>query len=189
MKQLLTAFVFTLLLAPLANAKKVSGVEIPEMFKTSSGTELMLNGAGVRSKFFMDLYVGTLYLTKTSDSGSEVIKSDEPMAIKLNIVSGMITSDKMIDAVDEGFENATNGNTAPIKAEMGQFLGAFKEEIKKGDIFDVVYIPGTGIELFKNGKQLDTVGGGMPFKEAVFGIWLSGKPAQKSLREEMLGDD
>ena len=34
--------------------------------------------------------------------------ANEGMAIKLNIVSGMITSDKMIGAINEGFENATN---------------------------------------------------------------------------------
>jgi len=32
-----------------------------------------------------------------------------------------------------------------------------------------------------------TIGGGMPFKEAIIGIWLCDKPADKNLKKGMLG--
>ena len=32
-----------------------------------------------------------------------------------------------------------------------------------------------------------TIGGGMPFKEAIIGLWLCDKPADKSLKKGMLG--
>ena len=110
------------------------------------------------------------------------------MAINLHIISGMITSDKMVSATVEGFENSTGGNTQAIQPHIDEFISVFKEEIKEGDVFAITYEPGTGVSILKNGELKKTINGGLAFKKAVFGIWLSDKPAQESLKEEMLGD-
>ena len=47
-------------------------------------------------------------------------------------------------------------------------------------------VPGKGVEAYKNGA-LASVTKGVEFKKALFGIWLGDKPAQKSLKKEMLG--
>ena len=186
MKRLITALTLTLALAPMAEAKKVADVEIPDTL-TAEGTQLNLNGAGVRTKWFMDIYVGGLYLAQPSHDAANIVKADEPMAIKLHMVSGMVTSDKMKSSTMEGFENATGGNMAPIKPQIDKFISVFDEEIKQGDEFDLVYVPSKGVEIFKNGDLKDTVDGGMEFKKALFGIWLSDKPAQENLKKSMLG--
>jgi len=189
MKQaFLTGFAFLMLAATLsapALALTVEGVDVPETYKTDS-TELALNGAGTRSKFFMDLYIGSLYVPQAQQDGNAVIEADEPQAITLHIISGMITSDRMTEATLEGFEASTGGDMAPVQAEIDQFMSVFKEEIKEGDVFDLVYVPGEGVKVLKNGEQKDTVGG-LEFKKALFGIWLSDEPAQKSLKKKMLG--
>ncbi|NOX76798.1 MAG: chalcone isomerase, partial [Gammaproteobacteria bacterium] len=49
-------------------ALEVAKVNIPEQIKLAD-TTLTLNGAGIRSKFFFDIYVGALYLPqKTRDA-------------------------------------------------------------------------------------------------------------------------
>ncbi len=178
---------FTVLfIATGAAAKTVEGVNLPDQFDVE-GTSLMLNGAGVRSKFFMDLYVGALYLVTSSTDGDAVTAADEPMNIRLAIISSLITSEKMVEATNEGFENSTGGNTGPIKPHIDAFMNVFKEEIKEGDLFDISYKSGT-IRIAKNGDEKAAIDGGLAFKKAVFGIWLSENPAQESLKEEMLGD-
>ena len=72
-------------------------VTMPAEYKLNEQS-LKLNGAGVREKFFLDLYIGGLYLQSPSTSADGVIKADKPMSIKLHIISGLIDSDKMIDA-------------------------------------------------------------------------------------------
>ena len=114
--------------------------------------------------------------------------ADEAMAVKLHIVSKLISSDKMINAVEEGFENSTEGNIAPLESRIKKFIGFFKEEINKGDVFDITYQPGKGVVAYKNGKEKGTVEG-MDFKKALFGIWLSNRPADDDLKEGMLGKD
>lgn len=186
MKKMISALTLTLALAPMAEAKKVADVEIPDQLD-AEGVQLTLNGAGVRTKWMMDVYVGGLYLPKASNNAATIMSADEPMAIKLHIISGMITSDKMKDAVLEGFQNATKGNVAPIQQHIDRFISVFDEEIKKGDVFDLVYTPGKGVGIYKNNKFQSTVDGGLNFKQALFGIWLSDKPAQEKLKQAMLG--
>lgn len=187
-KALSTSVVSLALSAALAapvSALTVEGVDIPETY-SAMDTELKLNGAGTRSKWFMDLYVGGLYVPESIDDGQAVINADEPQAITLHIISGMITSDRMTEATMEGFKNATDGDLSAIRDDVDQFMSVFAEEIKEGDVFDLVYLPSEGVRVLKNGEVRDTVGD-LEFKKALFGIWLSDKPAQKELKASMLG--
>ena len=177
---------FTVFSAVLATAQtKVGDATLPNT-ETFEDAELVLNGAGVREKFWIDLYAAGLYLDEKSSDPEAIIQSERPMAIKLHIVSGMISSEKLIHAVRDGFHKSTNGNTAPIQPQIDTMLGYFKDEISKNDVFDLVYLPSKGVVAFKNGKERGRVKG-KEFKEALFGIWLSGNPADKDLREELLG--
>ncbi len=187
-KALSTGFASLLLTVALttpAAALTVEGVDVPDTY-SAMDTELKLNGAGTRSKWFMDLYIGGLYVPETIDDGQAIINADEPQAITLHIISGMITSDKMKSATMEGFENSTGGDLAAIKDDVDAFLDVFSEEIKDGDVFDLVYLPGEGVRVLKNGKERATIGD-LEFKKALFGIWLSDEPAQEDLKEKMLG--
>ena len=164
--------------------KKVGDATLP-VTENYKGQNLVLNGAGIREKLWIDLYAAGLYLDQKSSDASVILNSDKPMAMKLHIVSKLITSKKMTEAVTEGFENATNGNTAPIQNEINQILSFFKEDIKKNDVFDLVYLPGKGVVAYKNGQEKGVVAG-KDFKKALFGIWLSNRPADDDLKEDLL---
>ncbi len=187
-KALSTSFVSLALSAALSapvSALTVEGVDVPDTY-SAMDTELKLNGAGTRSKWFMDLYVGGLYVPESIDDGQAVINADEPQAITLHIISDMITSERMTEATLEGFKNATDGDLSAIQDDVDQFMSVFEEEIKEGDVFDLVYLPSEGVRVLKNGEVRDTVGD-LKFKKALFGVWLSDKPAQKELKASMLG--
>jgi hypothetical protein len=164
----------------------VSGVTLPGTLKAGN-TNLVLNGGGARVKFFMDIYVAGLYVTTQSNNPDAIAKANEPTAVKIHIVSGMATSERMKDAILEGFKKSTGGNTAPIQAKIDKFLKLFSQEpIVKGDVFDNVYTPEGGLQVSKNGKVLDTIDG-LDFKTALWSIWLGNEPADKGLKAAMLG--
>lgn len=167
--------------------KEISGVT-PAATIEVGGQKLIFNGAGLREKFFLDLYVGALYVTEKSTDGAALSNSDKSMAITLDIVSGLITSEKMITAINEGFENSTNGNTKPLEAKIAEFKSTFNENIETGDHFVIAYVQNSGVEISKNGKKVKTIEG-LDFKKALFGIWLGKKPADEDLKEGMLGLD
>ncbi|MDT0644745.1 chalcone isomerase family protein [Zunongwangia sp. F363] len=166
---------------------KVGGVVLPNSLNYGNNN-LVLNGAGVREKLWIDLYAGGLYLSDKTSDARTILMANKPMAIKLHIISKLITSDKMLDAVNEGFENSTNGNTSHISAEISQFQGLFNEEIRKNDVFDLIYSPGKGVVVLKNGEEKGVIKG-EEFKKALFGIWLANRPADDDLKEAMLGNN
>ncbi|MCF6173080.1 MAG: chalcone isomerase family protein [Campylobacteraceae bacterium] len=182
MKNILKIVTFFLFLSILCFGAKISGTTLPDTL--SNG--LLLNGAGVRSKFFFDLYVGGLYLKKKNSDALNIINANEPMAITLHITSSLISSKKMMNATMEGFENSTKGNIKPIKTQIDKFVSVFKEKIKDGDIYKIIYAPNIGVQIYKNSKLSTTIKG-LKFKKVLFGIWLCEKPAQESLKKEMLG--
>ncbi len=164
---------------------KAGGATLPNSVNFE-GKTLVLNGVGVREKYWMDMYAGALYLDSKLSNASAIVAENEAMAIKLHMVSKMITSDRMIEAINEGFENSTKGNTASLKNEIERFKGFFKEEIKINDVFDLAYLPSKGVVVYKNGKELGNIKG-MASKKALFGIWLSDNPADTKLKNGMLG--
>lgn len=182
----LTTLIAGIIISTSAFSLEIGGITLPDTMPTGAHSELQLNGAGIREKWFMDLYVGGLYLKAKQQDAAAIMKADEAMAIRLHMISNLITSEKMTSATKEGFENSMHGNTSPLSAEIEKFLATFGEPIKEGDIFDFVYEPGQGVEIIKNGKAAQVINSA-GFKEALFGIWISDKPAQKSLKKEMLG--
>lgn len=180
-------FIFSAQVALAQSHIEVSDVKVPTSLDVD-GTKLTLNGAGIRTKYFMDMYVGSLYVKSKGQDGPTIANADEEMTIHLDIISGLITSDKMVSATNDGFENSTGGNTAPLQKEIDMFMGAFSEEIVDGDAFQFDYTPDAGTKVYKNGTLKTTIAG-HKFKKALFGIWLGNKPADKNLKKGMLGLD
>jgi hypothetical protein len=184
MKRILSIFCLSLLSIG-AMAVEVAGVQLPEKLDVQEQS-LSLNGTGVRSKFFMDIYAAGLYLSEASKEATAIIAQDKAMALRLHVTSGLLTSEKMEAATREGFEKSTNGNTAAIQSTIDTFIANFKDAIQENDIFDFVYTPMKGVAVFKNGELKSTILG-LPFKQALFGIWLSEDAVQDDLKSGLLG--
>ena len=169
-----------------ANAQtQVGDATLPNQM-TIEGTDLVLNGAGMREKVVFDLYAGGLYLQSKSNNASSIINADETMVIKLDIVSKLVSSKKMKNAVDDGFEASTNDNIAPLTDRIEKFKSFFSDKIVKTNVFDIAYIKGQGTVVYKNGTKVGMIEG-LDFKKALFGIWLGEDPADDDLKEGMLG--
>jgi hypothetical protein len=181
----LVVFLVLLFLTAPSQAASVGGVDLPAKL-TAGGDELLLNGAGLRKKFIIKVYAGGLYLKQKMNAAGEIIAADAPMAIRMHFIYDGVKSKSLIEAWNEGFANATGGNTAPIQKEIDRFNGFFTQEAQKGDVYDVVYVPGQGVTVTIKGQVKGTIPG-LAFKQAVFAIWLGEKPADKGLKKGMLG--
>ncbi|MFT7374155.1 MAG: hypothetical protein ACI9T9_002860 [Oleiphilaceae bacterium] len=166
---------------------KVSGVKFKESLKLGDA-DLLLNGAGLRTKFFIDLYISALYLPEKSHDAAAIINADQLMLIQIHVISNLITSENLSRGTAEGFTKSTKNNTKAIQAQIDEFLDAFKAPVTIGDIFEIVYQPGIGVTVLKNRKLAKRIDSGIVFKRALFGIWLSDQPAQQSLKASMLGN-
>ncbi len=163
-----------------------AGVEFPDTLEVE-GASLVLNGAGIRSTFFVDVYAAGLYLQQKSSDAKQIVAADEPMALELEIVTSLAIGSRMGSPIERGFERSTNGNTEPIRDEIELFINFFAEANSKGDRIKIVYLPNRGVAVSMNDGEERVIEGGLPFKQALFGIWLSPRPIQKSLKASMLG--
>jgi hypothetical protein len=184
-KKLLFLFSAILIFTSTGYAKEIAGADIPDSI-ASGNDVLILNGAGIRTKYFIKAYVGGLYLKQKTGIANAIINADEPMAFKIHITSKLITSKKMEESTREGFNNSTNGNTAPYKDRIDAFISTFKDNIKIGDVYDIIYTPADGTKVYKN-KEFKTMAKGLDFKKVLFGIWLGDKPVDKDLKAGILG--
>ena len=150
-------------------------------------TKLILNGCGVRTKFFISLYVEALYLKEKSTDAKAILDSKEAMAVRLHLTSALVTNKKISEAINNGMKKTYVGDIAPIQAKMDELVGFFKDELKPDDFIDLIYNPDIeSIVVNYNDRTLGTVKG-FEFKRALFGIWLEEKPINKILKTRLLG--
>lgn len=150
------------------------------------GHTLYLNGEGPRKKAFITIYDMALYLTEKGSDAAVIITADHPMAVSLVIRSKLATAKRISGAFKEGLDKSTGGNTQGIQAQTEAFLAVFEQGVVKNDVFQFIYSPGTGTNIYKNGERAATIEGDA-FKQALFGIWLSDNPISTKLKTQLLG--
>ncbi|MBF0121403.1 MAG: chalcone isomerase family protein [Desulfobacterales bacterium] len=165
---------------------KVGGVILPETLLVEH-EQLVLNGAGIRTKFFINVYACGLYLLKKNSNAESIIVADEPMAIRMHIIFDHITNTQMKDAIKDGLKIASKGDISYIKGIMDLIDESYKDAIHKDDIFDLIYSSAIGgLGVAKNGELKGSTPG-LQVKNTVFSIWLGSNPLQKALKKALLG--
>ena len=187
MKKSLLMLALVLCLPVIAQKQlDVNGVIVPRTIEFENKI-LSLNGAGGRSKMFLEVYVQALYLTQLSQDANFIIDSDTEMAIRIEITSSMVSSNKLTKAMDTGFEKSSGNNFKALLPKIQLFKNYLTDDIKEKDIFQLVYNAiDQSVYVIKN----DILKGKVPgfdFKRALFGIWLSNKPVDETLKKNLLG--
>jgi hypothetical protein len=180
-----------LVLAPLAASAAqvdVAGVKIDDAIDLK-GSELQLNGAGVRYKAVFKVYAAGLYLGKKASSPEEVLAAPGAKRVAISML-------RDIDANELGklFTRGVQDNSP--RAEVSQLIPGLlrmsqifsdQKQLKAGDTFTIDWLPGTGTVISVKGAPQ-----GEPIKEQAFfhalaRIWLGPVPADWKLKDALLG--
>jgi len=176
-----------LLLSPLSRSAELSGVFVDDQITTENGETLVLNGIGVREYFWIDVYVGSLYLSKKTNNVADVLSSQKAWRIQMNFVYKEVDKEDMVTTWREGFHMNQNEDVINSLGErMDQFYSYFDQNVVAKDLFTLDYIPGKGTTVTKNKKVLGTIPG-EDFENALLEIWLGNFPADDGLKRGMLG--
>ena len=106
-------FASLLLLSQLAFGGSLAGVTMPDNV-TVGGESLTLNGMGLREKYFIDIYVGGLYVKSKSTDGASIINAEEPKRIHMHFIYSSVPADKMNETWDGGFAGNGGGDAAKV---------------------------------------------------------------------------
>jgi hypothetical protein len=183
-----SALLLLALLAAPALAAEVAGVKVEDEIKLGPG-ELVLNGAGLRTKAFFKVYVAGLYLAEKRASAAEVLQLPGAKRVSMRMMRDL-TAKQLTDALDEGIRDNTpaaeqeslKGRLAELTATMSA-LGSAKE----GDVIALDWLPGSGTRLVLNGETKGKPIVGEDFYRALLRIWLGDDPVSDSLKKALLG--
>lgn len=166
-----------------AFAGSLAGVTLPDS-ATVGGQPVVLNGLGLREKYFFDIYVGGLYLpAKTSDS-NKAIQDDVAKKIVMQFIYGSgVTKDQINETFDESF--GRQGAAGQAQMANKAKLQGLMEDVAAGDQIVFEYVPGTGTTIFVKGKNKGTIPGA-DFMKVLFAVYVGPNPPTAALKSGML---
>ncbi len=188
-KSLATTLTFAFLLGaslawtPAASAGSLAGVTVPDSVEVG-GDRLLLNGIGLREKFFVDVYVAALYLPEKERSEQEIFAADEKRRVAMHFVHD-VTKEQICDAWAEGLESNRPNASASLKKDFDT-LCSWMESVEDGERMTFTYVPGEGTTISVNGTEKGTLGD-KSFADALFASWIGQHPATDKLKQGMLG--
>lgn len=180
------ALIAALLAAPGLHAAEVAGVKVEDSLRVG-GSELLLNGAGLRSKLFIKVYVGALYVGQKSTTPAAIYDSPQPRRMLMRLLRD-VDAETLASAMDEGLRNNHSpAELADMKAQTEQLAGIMKAigKAREGDTIAIDFLA-DGVTVGVNGETRGKVAG-PGFAKALLKVWLGEKPADASLKKALLG--
>ncbi|HEB57720.1 MAG TPA: hypothetical protein ENJ01_00670 [Gammaproteobacteria bacterium] len=177
-----------LILLPVSSlAVTVADVTLPDTVEVD-GRSLVLNGAGLRTKFFFKIYAGALYLREKSHDAETIIADPGPKQVIMHFIYDEVSAEKLAGGWREGFEsNLSDEAFDALKARLATFNQLFPT-VHKGDRI-VLDFTADGRVRVRIGDELRGSIEGHDFQQALLRVWLGEEPADWDLREAMLGGE
>ncbi|HET8541682.1 MAG TPA: chalcone isomerase family protein [Anaeromyxobacter sp.] len=173
-----------LALAAPALARQVAGVQFADTL-TVGGRELKLNGAGIRTKLFVKVYAGALYLAEPSQDAAAILAADGPRRVRMVFLRD-VDKKKIMETYREGFQkNSAGPELQALLAKLDRIAPAIVDMRRGAEMF-VTYVPGEGTTVASAGATPVTIEG-KDFADAMFRNWLGSQPADADLKKAMLG--
>jgi len=168
-----------------AQAAEVGGVKLDDKV-TLGGQELVLNGAGIRTKLMFKVYVGSLYVPAKATTPAAVLAKG-PRRVQLNMLRD-VGADQMIEALTDGVHQGNPpAEAAAVKAQTDQLASILKAagQLKEGNVLTFDFVDGA-TKVTLNGAEKGTIPG-EAFNKALTNAWLGDNPVQGDLKKAMLG--
>ncbi len=177
-------FIVLFVLPVTVSAKEIKGIKLPSTITVADQT-LTLNGAGIRTKFVFDIYVGALYLTQKTQSAQDIINSPHPKQVSMYFLYDEISKEKMVNGWNDGFEEVLDESALSLmRPRIETFNNAFGVT-REGDVIHIRYVPDKGTEVIVNTETRATIPG-TDFHQALMKIWLGPSPVDSGLKDGML---
>lgn len=175
-----------LLLAALpAWAVEVAGVKIADKAQVG-GSELVLNGAGIRTRIIFKVYVGALYLSEKKAAAAEVLAQTGAKRVALTMLRDL-SAQQLNEAFEKGIHaNNSASDLEAMKPRIAELLSLLTDA-KEGDVIVLDFLPQSGTSVSLNGTMKGKPIPGEDFFRALLRIWLGEQPVDTDLKNAMLG--
>lgn len=173
---------------PAAGAVVVEGHRFDERIQLA-GSDLLLNGIGLRAVAWLKGYVAALYLTRKAATAPQVEALPGPKRLRLRILANATT-----DHFTRSFNSGVRRNSSPAQlAELQERMARFSRSIdaagkvKKGDTVDLDFIPANGLVFTINGVAQGQPLPGEDLYAALLRIFVGDQPIDAEMKIGLLG--
>jgi hypothetical protein len=153
------------------------------------GSTLQFNGAGLRTRFFVKVYVAGLYVPEKSTSAATLLAQKGPRRVALTMLRD-VDAETFANSLNDGLRNnLSEAQLAGFKAQIDALNANLKSigEAKKGSAIAFEFVPDSGTRIVVDGQAKGAAIAGEDFFAAVLRVWLGDKPADEDLKKGMLG--
>lgn len=184
----LAAAASLLALPAQAQTTEVAGVKFDHT-ATVGGSRLVLNGAGVRYKAIFKVYAAGLYLGAKEASPEAVLAATGARRIRivmLRDIDGNELGKLFTRGMEDNISRSQYAKLIPGIMKMSEIFSA-RKKLSTGDWFAVDFVPGTGATVLVNGQPAAEPIREPEFFSALLSIWLGQSPADRLLKDALLG--
>lgn len=181
------ALIAALVAVPGLHAAEVAGVRVDDSIRIGN-SELVLNGAGLRSKLFIKVYVGALYVGQKTGAPNAIYDSQQPRRMLMRMLRDL-DAETLNSALDDGLKsNHSPAELAELKTQAEQLGGIMRGigKAREGDTIAIDFFA-DGVAVSLNGEARGKVAGA-GFAKALLKVWLGDKPVDASLKKALLGN-
>lgn len=167
---------------------QVAGVTFEDGY-VLGGKPLVLNGAGLRLKMIIKVYAVALYLPDKDTHADGVLAQTGAKSIHIAMlrdVSGHDLSEGLIKGM---LKNITSAELDQMQARIDELDNNLKSlgGVKRGELIQLDYVPGTGTHVTMNGTALGKDIPGDDFYRGLLKIWLGEQAPDEHLKANLLG--
>lgn len=155
------------------------------------GTKLLLNGAGTRYKAIFRVYDMALYTPKKVSTPDELLALPGPKRLYFTALRDIPGTDLGRLFVKGLSENSPEPLVRKHTLSSNRFIEIFsgRSKLVAGDTFAMEFTPGKGTHFFIAGQPQGEPVGDDEFFTMVLRIWVGANPADRALKEALLGKD
>lgn len=168
-------------------AARLEGQRFDDTLVVSDRT-LRLNGLGLRGVAWIKAFVAGLYLAAPTRDAAQALAMQGPKRLRLQV---------MLEAPSKEFSKAlTRGvqknESEKVRAQLAPRMAVFMSlidgigTIRKGDVIDLDFLPGQGLQLRLNHRPVGDVVEGEDFYRAILKIFIGERPVDARMKEGLL---
>ena len=175
--------------AALAQSNEVDfgGAKFPTTVKLH-GTDLALNGGGVRYKAIFKVYAVALYTAKPCKTYQECMAVPGPKRVTMQFLRDNLNAKEFGQMMTKGIEANVDRNSftksIPGMMKLGEYFAKYKR-LTSFDLVNIDYIPNTGTVLTIKGDVQEAIKE-PEFYDTILSIWLGKSPVDGRLKEALL---
>ncbi len=180
MKKIIT-ILFALFISANLYAANVAGVSIEDRV-TINNNQLILNGYGIRKKWFVKVYVASFYAPKKVATFNDALAAGDKL-IRLNFLH-KVEKNKITETINEAFQQIAPDLPSSEAGKM--FFAQFNNDFKVGDVLDLILLSDGTVITKHNNSLLGTVKSAR-LAYGLLSIYVGDKPVDPELKKGMLG--